>query len=166
LFEVGKNMPLKVLLVWAVTAEKFKAFKVLAPVELAVPVNPKTRLLEVLVPEEALLVRLKVSVVVAAPVVEVVCPPVVKRQVGQVAEPMVVNEAVVPFESSTVPLAPGAIAETAVVPLPCRIPLADKVEAPVPPWATLTAVKPVPNDPAVKAPTPVIPVYDPAIPAD
>jgi len=41
-----------------------------------------------------------------------------------------------------------------------------KVVNPVPPLATATVVKPEPNVPAVKVPVPVIPVYDPEIPAD
>lgn len=63
----GKYRPLKVLLVWAVTALKFSAFKVLEPAALAVPVNPSTKPLAVVVPDEALLVTLKVSPAVPFP---------------------------------------------------------------------------------------------------
>ena len=60
MLEAGKNKPLKVLLVWAVTAGKLIPFKVLAPPALSVPVKAKDRALVITVPDEALLVKLTV----------------------------------------------------------------------------------------------------------
>jgi hypothetical protein len=55
----------------------------------------------------------------------------------------------VPLDTKTVPLAPGAIALTADVPLPCSMPLAVSVDAPVPPSATAKSVMPVMEPPVM-----------------
>ena len=46
----------------------------------------------------------------------------------------------VPFDVSTLPFVLGATVVTALVPLPINIPFADRVVAPVPPFATAMAV--------------------------
>src|ERR1039457_2758901 len=76
-----------------------------------------------------------------------------------------VGRALAPLETRTCPAlpVPAFWSEPVEVVPPVSRPYAVVEERPVPPWATLTAVKPAPNAPAVKVPVPVMLVKVPGV---